>query len=95
MAKKSKLGTLVRVASMAVTIAAVAQELRRPPQERRWHGRVAGFVPYDFRLPTLERMRASWWSPTDERVLTPQVWGVGWTVNFGRVVRLSRESRTH
>ena len=32
--------------------AAIRDQLRRPPQERTWHGTIAGF-PYDFRIPTL------------------------------------------
>ena len=93
MAKKSKLASLGRVLILATTIAAVVGELRLPPKERTWHGVVAGFVPYDFRVPTLDRMRRSWWNPEDQRVLTPQVFGVGWTLNLGRLVELWKMSR--
>ncbi|MFN2489421.1 MAG: DUF5808 domain-containing protein [Actinomycetota bacterium] len=86
--RRSRLGSLLKVASWVLTIGAVAQEVNKPSAERTWHGTVAGFVPYDFRFPTPERMKSSWWNPDDERVLTPQVFGVGWAVNVGRVVRL-------
>lgn len=33
--------------------------------------------------PTAERFRASWWNPTDPRLLTPRVIGLGWDLNFG------------
>ena len=29
--------------------AAVVTELRKPQQERAWHGKLAGFVPYELR----------------------------------------------
>ncbi len=43
--------------------AAVYQELRKPPEQRTWHGKVAGVVPYDFRMPTFERLRETYWNP--------------------------------
>jgi hypothetical protein len=92
--KKSKLASFGRVVLLATTVAAIAQELQQPADKRTWHGTVGGFVPYDFRPPTLERMQRSWWNPGDERVLTPQVFGVGWTLNFGRLMHLWRASRT-
>ncbi len=78
---------LLTVASIALVIAAVAQELQRPPAERRWHGRVLGLVPYDFRPPTIERARERIWNPESDQLLTPEVFGVGWTMNLGAVAR--------
>ena len=74
--------------SLALVVAAVVQELRKPADEREWVGKVAGFVPYDFRRPTLARARAAVWSPEDPRIMMPHSFGVGWTVNVGRLVRL-------
>ena len=65
--------------------AAVATELRKPPAERTWHGRILGVVPYDFRPPTFERVMARWWNPDDPRLFTPRVFGVGWDVNLARL----------
>jgi hypothetical protein len=67
---------------------AVITELRKPKEERTWHGRLADFVPYELRPPTLERVRETYWDPEDEHVLKPPVWGVGWALNVGRVVEL-------
>ena len=39
-------------------------------------------VPYDFRPPTLDKIRERCWNPNDPRLLTPHVFGWGWTVNF-------------
>ncbi len=81
----SSLLRLVGVAAFATLVAAVARELRLPRAERTWHGQIMG-VPYDLRPPTRSRLRASWWAPTDPRILTPRVLGVGWALNLGRVV---------
>ncbi|HEX3256575.1 MAG TPA: DUF5808 domain-containing protein [Gaiellaceae bacterium] len=81
-----------RLIGAALVAAAVAQELRKPSSERTWHGRLAGFVPYDFRPPTVERFKAAWWNPSDPRIFTDRVFGVGWSVNLGRVVKMTREA---
>ena len=65
-------------------------QLRRDPEERTWEGSVAGIVPYDFRMPTLERARSRWWNSDDDRLFVPQVFGVGWTINLARLARLAR-----
>jgi hypothetical protein len=69
-------------------VIAVMQELSKPSEERTWNGVVTGFVPYDFRRPTVARARSRWWNPEEPRVFVPQVFGVGWTLNVGRVARL-------
>jgi hypothetical protein len=71
------------LAAALLGIGAVVQQLRLPPQERTWHGRIMG-VPYDFRPPTLERMRERWWNP-NAGLFTPHVFGVGWTLNLYRL----------
>ena len=43
---------LMRTAFLAALVGAVWVELRKPPEDRTWNGRLLGFVPYDFRLPT-------------------------------------------
>ena len=71
-------------------IAAVVQELRKPKESRQWHGRVAWFVPYDFRTPTLGRVKTAIWAPENPSIIVPNVFGVGWTLNIGRLVYLLR-----
>jgi hypothetical protein len=82
---------IAKLTGAALIAAAVAQELRKPSSERTWHGRLAGFIPYDFRPPTVERMRDAWWDPDNPRIFTDRVFGVGWAVNLGRIARLTRE----
>jgi Family of unknown function (DUF5808) len=61
---------------------ALKEQLRLPPEERTWHGRIAGIIPYDFRLPTAERIRASFWNKNTSEILVPQAFGIGWTINL-------------
>ncbi len=70
-----------------IGVIAVIQELRKPSELRTWHGRVAGLVPYDFRAPTVERFRETYWNPSGP-VLSGKAWGVGWAPNLGAVTRL-------
>lgn len=82
---RRKLSTLQWVPmalSLSVAALAIAQELGKPASERTWHGRVLGFIPYEFRPPTLERIRASLWNPEDSHLITGQPFGVGWSINF-------------
>lgn len=81
----------LRLITFALVVAAVVKELRTPAAERTWHGSVAGFVPYDFRRPTAARLRAAMWDPQGSHLVSPRAFGVGWTVNVGRVVALVRE----
>ncbi|MDI3338898.1 MAG: DUF5808 domain-containing protein [Sphaerobacter sp.] len=81
-----RISKMMRWVMLGVAIAAVAQQLRRPAEERTWQGRVA-FVPYDFRLPTLERIRQAWWNPDDERIITPRAFGIGWAINLYQLRR--------
>lgn len=72
---------MIRTAAWLALVGAIYQELKKPPQERTWHGRVAGVVPYDFRVPTLERIRSAYWDPDSDTVVSDRVFGVGWAVN--------------
>ncbi len=85
-----KLQRAAALLAMALGIAAVVKELRTPADERTGHGTVAGFVPYDFRPPTTERVLDAVWAPDDPRILKPHAFGVGWTLNFGRILAVLR-----
>lgn len=78
---------LVRTLAWMALVAAIYQELRRPPEERTWHGRVAGVIPYDFRVPTVEKFREAYWAPESEQVFSDKVVGVGWAVNIPTAAR--------
>ena len=69
-------GDLLRALVTAFTVATVVYAVRT----KRPAGRLMG-VPYDFRVPTLARLKQRAWNPDDRRLITPQVFGVGWGVN--------------
>ncbi|HET9656460.1 MAG TPA: DUF5808 domain-containing protein [Kineosporiaceae bacterium] len=89
-AKQPGLGGLLRLIGLGFLIAAVVKELRTPAPERTWNGTL-GFVPYDLRRPTAQRFRDRMWAPEDGHLFTPQPFGVGWTLNLGRLVALLRQ----
>jgi hypothetical protein len=73
---------LIRTLAWMAFAAAIYQELRKPPEARTWSGKVAGVVPYDFRLPTLDRLREAYWAPESDHIVSEKVVGVGWAVNI-------------
>lgn len=76
---------VVILAGVALVIAAIRQELRKPREQRDWHGRVAGVIPYEFRPPTPHRIKDAVWNHDDERIFTDTAFGVGWAVNLAGV----------
>lgn len=81
------LGDIWRLILGIIGIIAIIQELRKPKEERTWHGKVADLVPYDFRMPTVERIRTTYWDPGGP-LISGRVFGVGWAPNFGAAARL-------
>src|SRR5947208_553752 len=65
----------------AYIVAAIREQLNRPPEERTWQGKLFG-IPYDFRPPTIERLRDAFWNKNTAQVLVPQPIGIGWTINL-------------
>ena len=86
-AKSRRSGNLkpLKILAMALVVAAVIKELLLPKEDRTWHGALGGFVPYDFRMPTVEKIKSTFWNP-DGSIIANRVFGVGWTINFGAVV---------
>lgn len=83
-------GRPLGIAAMALTVAAIIQQLSVPPAVRTWHGTILG-IPYDFRLPTLERIREKVWNKDTSRIFMPRIFGVGWSINFYPIVQMIRE----
>ncbi len=71
-----------RIVVIVLVALAVRDQLRLPPEERTWHGRIGGRIPYDFRPPTKERILAAFWNKDTSQILVPQPFGVGWTINL-------------
>lgn len=81
------LAWLLRMAVIGAVAGALYTELRKAPAQRTWHGKVLGFVPYDFRLPSLDALRSAYWNPRSPKVLTDRPLGVGWAVNIPTLLR--------
>lgn len=81
------LAWLIKMAVIGAFAGAIWTELRKPPAERTWHGKLLGFVPYDFRLPTFEGVRQAYWNPHSPKLFTDRPLGVGWAVNIPTVLR--------
>jgi hypothetical protein len=79
-----RLARLTRWIALGLIGAALYEQLRRPAPERTWTGQI-GPVPYDFRPPTIERIRERIWNPETSKLLTPMPWGIGWTLNLAAV----------
>jgi hypothetical protein len=89
------LGWLVRTATLAAIAGAIYRELRLPAEERTWHGRLLGFIPYDFRMPTPRRFLDAFWNPKSGRLFNDQPFGVGWALNVPAAVALLGGLRRH
>ena len=70
---------------VALTVGALVYAIRSGQPVGRFIG-----MPYDFRVPTADRFRDRLWNEDDERIFTPMVFGVGWSINFFRVVEKFR-----
>ncbi|HEU4793643.1 MAG TPA: DUF5808 domain-containing protein [Nitrolancea sp.] len=79
------LDVIVGLMAIVLVASALLQQLRKPADERTWVGRIFS-IPYDFRVPTLNRVQQRWWNPDDERIFTPHTFGVGWSVNLYQVM---------
>ena len=43
-------------------------------------------MPFDWRRPTVARVKLRWWNPDDPRLFTPKAFGWGWDINFARLL---------
>lgn len=84
--KRSTSRKVMQTAMLTLIAIAILQELEKPAGERKWRGKVVGFVPYDFRKPTLSRIKDTYWNPYERRAFMPMVFGIGWTVNIYRLL---------
>ena len=80
--KQFTLGDALVLTGIAVLMGlAIREQLQMPPEERTWHGTLFN-IPYDFRRPTIERLRQTFWNKETAHVLVPHAFGMGWSINF-------------
>ena len=72
----------LRAATLLFTLATLVYAYRT----RQSHGTFLR-VPFEFRFPTPQRVRERWWNAADDRILTPHVFGVGWSLNVHQVLK--------
>lgn len=89
----SAIRNIWRLALAIIGLIAIIQELRKPADERTWHGKVADFVPYDFRMPTIGRVKSTYWNP-EGPIVSGKVFGVGWAPNLGALTRIAGNWRS-
>ena len=90
--KRSPVRNLIRFIVIALAVAAVVKEMRKPQADRTWHGAVLDVVPYDFRKPSMDRVKETMWNP-EGSIITPRVFGVGWGLNAGALVSKLKAAR--
>ncbi len=78
---RRKIYRAVQITAAVLVTIAIVQEISKPGYRRTWHGKVF-FIPYDFRLPTWDRVKETYWNPYEPHVFVPMIFGLGWTVNF-------------
>lgn len=81
----------IKLLAIGLVVAAIVKELRLPEEDRTWHGSLAGFIPYDFRKPSIEKIANTFWNPGGS-VIVGRPFGVGWTINLGAVVARLRSA---
>ncbi len=42
-------------------------------------------VPYDWRRPTVTRVKTRWWNPNEPRFIVPKSFSWGWSFNVARL----------
>lgn len=80
-AKNKLVSTAIGMGVTTLVSAAIVDQLRRPTDERTWHGTILG-IPYDFRPPTPEKVRNTVWNKETSKIFLPHAFGIGWSINF-------------
>ena len=86
MARRRLRNTVFMLLLGAFVVAAIREQLNLPPPERTWHGKLFS-IPYDFRLPTPQKLRDTLWNKDTSQIVMPTVFGVGWSFNFYPLLR--------
>ena len=83
-----KLRMLLRIGMILFATATVMYAVRN----KKSHGTFLK-VPFDFRVPTPQKVRKHIWNPEDPRLFTPHIFGIGWVPNVYQVMQLVHQLR--
>ena len=81
----SPINIIFSIVFLIYVVIAITQQLQRPLEERTWYGKISG-IPYDFRLPTVERIRAAFWNKDTSQIFLSQAFGIGWSINMYPII---------
>lgn len=70
---------------MALTVGAIVYAIRSGQPTGKFLN-----MPYDFRAPSVDRIKDRMWNEDDDRIFMPSIFGVGWTLNLFQVVEKFR-----
>ncbi|HEX9132886.1 MAG TPA: hypothetical protein VF844_11400 [Ktedonobacteraceae bacterium] len=90
----SPINIIFSTLSLVFVAIAIVEQIRRPPEERTWYGKIAG-IPYDFRIPTVERIRATFWNKDTSQIFVPQAFGIGWSINLYPILHPEEVQKLH
>jgi hypothetical protein len=71
-----------RTALLLFTVATVAYSIK----SKKSHGRFLG-VPFDWRATSLGAVGRKLWNPSDARLFTPTIFGIGWVPNAHQLLQ--------
>ena len=74
--------TKIKTAVVLFNLAAAVHAARTG----RATGRFLG-VPYDFTMPTPQKVRDRFWNDENHTMITPPIFGAGWSINLPEVAR--------
>ena len=60
-------------------------------RSQKSHGTFAK-VPFDFRVPSLKKLRDRLWNPDDPSFITPSAFGIGWGPNAYQLLKRVRRT---
>jgi hypothetical protein len=81
MARRRLRNTVFTLLLAAYVVTAIKKQLNQAPQ-----GSFAG-IRYDFRLPTLQKLRDTFWNKDTSQVVMPPAFGIGWALNLYPLLR--------
>jgi len=74
--------TKIKTAFVLFNLAAAIHAARTGRTTGRFFG-----VPYDFTMPTPGRVRDRLWNEENDSVVTPPIFGAGWSLNLRALMR--------